>query len=80
MNTNTAYLPLVGRRHPAPGWRGNAVTRHLVRWYRRQRAIAELRALSDNLLADIGIRRDEIDSAVDGLLERDNERLAAGRG
>lgn len=35
-------------------------------WRRRQRAYAELMALDDHSLADIGIRRSEIPSIVEG--------------
>ena len=36
--------------------------------YRRRKAVAELRSLSDRLLADIGISRSDIPSVVDDML------------
>ena len=36
-------------------------------WYQRRKAIAELSALSDTTLADIGIERGQIATIVDGL-------------
>ena len=40
----------------------------LRRWHRRRLAIRELMALDDRMLDDIGVRRDDIHRAVDGLL------------
>lgn len=48
----------------------------LARTHRRRAAIAELRALPDRRLADIGIDRAQIPEVVDGMLEQD--RLRAG--
>ena len=41
----------------------------LADWRRRQRAYAELMALDDRSLADIGIRRSEIPAIVEGNYE-----------
>jgi uncharacterized protein YjiS (DUF1127 family) len=43
----------------------------LLRRRRRRAAIADLEGLSDHLLADIGLSRNDIPKAVDALLERD---------
>ncbi len=40
--------------------------RAIAEWQRRQRAYAELMALDDRSLADIGIRRSQIRALVDG--------------
>ena len=45
------------------------LTAGLRTWYERRTAIAELRALPDHLLSDIGLNRAGIPSAVDGLLK-----------
>lgn len=42
-------------------------------WRRRTIAIDQLRMLDDSVLADIGLRRDQIELAVDGLLRRRSE-------
>lgn len=67
MTTHVAYLNVPRRA---------ALTRilkeffsGLVTWYERRAAIAELRALPDHLLTDIGLDRAAIPSAVDGLLK-----------
>ena len=44
-------------------------------WRRRRAAIAELSRLDDRLLNDVGIDRNEIRAAVDGMLSRPSERL-----
>lgn len=44
-------------------------------WRRRSAAIDELRALDDRVLADIGLRREQIELAVDGLLPRRGESV-----
>lgn len=46
------------------------VLERYLRRRRRRLAIAELQALDDRLLADIGLRRNDIERAVDGLLAR----------
>lgn len=46
------------------GW--TALFRRIVAGYERRRAIAELSALSDELLRDIGLRRMDIPMAVRG--------------
>ena len=43
---------------------------------RRRMAIARLKALDDRLLADIGLRRNEIELAVDGRLPPRGDRLS----
>lgn len=43
---------------------------------RRKIAIAQLQALDDRLLADIGVRRNDIERTVDRLLARRDERMA----
>lgn len=40
--------------------------RALSEWRRRERAYAELMALDDQLLADIGLHRSQISALVDG--------------
>jgi uncharacterized protein YjiS (DUF1127 family) len=45
-----------------------AILEPYARWRRRRIAIAGLRALEDRLLADIGVKRHEIELAVDGKL------------
>ncbi len=61
---------------------GQAVLSFLASWQRRRAAIDELRALDDRVLTDIGLRRDQIELAVDGLLPRGGEtrRRPLGRG
>ena len=60
-----------------------AAARHaFAEWQRRQRAYAELMALDDRSLADIGIRRSEIPAIVEGYHEasetpRERETLPA---
>jgi len=50
------------------------VRRYILEPYARRRrrriAIAQLRSLDDQLLADIGVKRSEIEFAVDGMLSR----------
>jgi uncharacterized protein YjiS (DUF1127 family) len=52
----------------------------LVRRSQRQRALAELGAMDERLLADIGLRRSDIELAVDGRLAdpRMTRRASAG--
>jgi uncharacterized protein YjiS (DUF1127 family) len=47
---------------------------------RRRTAIAQLRALDDRLLADIGLTRGQIEVAVDGVLVRRGELFSRPRG
>ena len=47
---------------------------------RRRHAIAQLRALDDRLLADIGVMRGQIELAVDGLLASRGEGWSRPRG
>jgi uncharacterized protein YjiS (DUF1127 family) len=60
-------------------WRplGRLFRRHVLVPYarrrRRRNAIAQLRALDDRLLADIGVMRGQIELAVDGLLKSRGE-------
>lgn len=51
------------RREVFPAWVHAARIAH-ARWRSRRRAIADLHALSDRALADIGIERSEIDAVV----------------
>lgn len=45
--------------------------RSVARWWQRRRAIAELEAMDDMLLRDMGIYRSEIRRAVNGSSDRD---------
>ena len=45
-----------------------SLSRRILRWYQKQLAIREMRSLPDYLLADIGVRRDEIPALVNGML------------
>ncbi len=47
----------------------------IMQWHERRRAIRNLAAMPDHLLADIGIERHAIDAVVSGL---QNRRKAAG--
>ena len=53
-----------------------AAARGFAEWRRRERAYAELMALDDNCLADIGIRREQIRALVEGHDSRDNRAVA----
>jgi uncharacterized protein YjiS (DUF1127 family) len=61
--------------HDAAPRRPNLVRRAIIapllRRRRRRAAMADLEALSDHLLADIGLARNDIPKAVDALLTRD---------
>jgi uncharacterized protein YjiS (DUF1127 family) len=46
-----------------------ALARAIARWRKRREAIAEISALSDRLLRDIGVARRDIRRAVDGRLD-----------
>jgi uncharacterized protein YjiS (DUF1127 family) len=54
-----------------------AARRSFADWLRRERAYAELMALSDRALADIGIRRSQIRALVEGDDVRDGETQPA---
>jgi uncharacterized protein YjiS (DUF1127 family) len=67
------------------GSRASGLLRRLVlepydRRSRRRIAIAQLRALDDRLLADIGLTRGQMERAVDGVLARRGELLLRPRG
>ena len=47
----------------------------IAEWHQRRRAYGELMSLDDRSLADIGIRREEIQAIVDGY--HDGRRTAA---
>jgi uncharacterized protein YjiS (DUF1127 family) len=49
-------------------WTRRHITQPLARRSERQQAIAQLSALDARLLADIGLRRSDIELAVDGML------------
>jgi uncharacterized protein YjiS (DUF1127 family) len=52
-----------------------AAVRHaFAEWRRKQRAYAELMALDDRSLADIGIRRSEIPALVEGYHEASQKK------
>lgn len=62
----------------------SAAGRSFAEWRRKQQAYAELMALDDRSLADIGVRRSEIPAIVEGRHEksagsRDREFLPAFR-
>lgn len=67
MTTHVAYLPTP--RRAALTRIFEEIVAGLRTWYERRAAIAELRALPDHLLADIGLERNGIPTAVDGLLK-----------
>jgi len=67
MTTHVAYLN-APRRAALVRSSGEFFT-GLLTWYERRAAIAELRALPDHLLADIGLDRAGIPSAVDGMMK-----------
>jgi uncharacterized protein YjiS (DUF1127 family) len=50
------------------GWTERHLVRPLARRSERRQAIAQLTALDARLLSDIGLRRSDIELAVDGLL------------
>ncbi len=52
---------------------GRSILDSYADWRRRRIAIDQLRTLDDYVLADIGLRRDQIELAVDGLLRRRGE-------
>jgi uncharacterized protein YjiS (DUF1127 family) len=62
IHTNLHRLDLV--RIDTPRDWINRVSLSFARWRRRRKAIADLHALSDRLLADIGIKRSEIEAVV----------------
>jgi len=66
MTTHVAYLA-TPRRAPLVRVFEELAAR-LGTWYKRRAAIAELRKLPDHLLADIGLVRAGIPTAVDGML------------
>lgn len=67
MTTHVALLPVQRRGSLAKSIA--ELTSGVRTWYARRAAIAELRALPDHLLADIGLVRAGIPAAVDGLLK-----------
>ncbi len=48
----------------------------LQRWHRRRVTYRELMALNDRLLRDIGLRRDQIPAAVEGLWRNESNPVA----
>jgi uncharacterized protein YjiS (DUF1127 family) len=65
-------IALAALRLLADGWTGYRLCR------RRRLAVAELRALDDRHLKDIGLPRGEIESVIYGLDETRRERKATG--
>jgi len=63
-HTTTLTEPFAGQHPAAPGSTLVAIWTTVVRWRRKTRAMAQLHALSDRSLADIGIDRSEIESVV----------------
>jgi len=49
-------------------------------WRRRQRSYAELSALDDRSLADIGLRRSDIPAVIEGFYEATRPRKSAESG
>jgi uncharacterized protein YjiS (DUF1127 family) len=76
-NARRIITAAIGRGGPRPA---QLVRRSILEPYahrrRRRMAIAQLQALDDRLLADIGLRRNEIELAVDGRLPPRGDRLA----
>lgn len=68
MNTVTLSQPLSVAA--ALGRAAAAAWRTVSRWQAERRAAAQLHAMSDRDLADIGIHRSQIDSVVRGLGRR----------
>jgi uncharacterized protein YjiS (DUF1127 family) len=54
-----------------------AIAGAITKWYKRNKAIRELSALSDHQLKDIGISRGEIRADVDAMLTAPEPRRAA---
>ncbi len=52
-------------RHAAVG---RSAWRRIVRWHLRRAAVHDLMSLDDRLLRDIGLRRNDIHSVVNGIL------------
>lgn len=48
----------------------SSIKQRVLRWYKKQQAIREMRSLPDHLLADIGVQRDQIPGLVNGMMAR----------
>lgn len=66
----TAILSRTGVRPGAARSLAARALRVLARWRCERRAAEQLRAMSDRQLADLGLRREQIDAVVRGLGRR----------
>ncbi|MEZ5591695.1 MAG: DUF1127 domain-containing protein [Gammaproteobacteria bacterium] len=48
----------------------SSIKQRVLRWYKKQQAIREMRSLPDHLLVDIGVQRDQIPALVNGMMAR----------
>jgi uncharacterized protein YjiS (DUF1127 family) len=80
MEKKMSAISSATRSRPPGRWVRWLVTwpnRLVARWQRKE-AIKTLQELSDHQLRDIGIQRDQIEAAVDGVADPDIVRLWGG--